>query len=71
VSAHEALAGVDWQDVTLLLLEQTRVRVRDLAKLLARRRHKNVCIDFEDWLGDTVEVRRSALSSLAVQLILI
>src|SRR5918997_5187377 len=36
-----ALAGVDWwQGVTLLMLEQTWVEMRDLAKLLARRSHK-------------------------------
>jgi hypothetical protein len=45
--------------------------VRDLAKLLARRSYKIVCIDFEDWLGDAAEVRCSALPSLAVQPILI
>ncbi|MGH3836201.1 MAG: DEAD/DEAH box helicase family protein, partial [Pseudonocardiaceae bacterium] len=53
----EALAGVDWwHDVTLPMLEQARVRVRSLVKLLARKSRKIVYTDFEDQLGDAAEI---------------
>ncbi|MGH4014433.1 MAG: DEAD/DEAH box helicase family protein [Pseudonocardiaceae bacterium] len=53
----EALAGADWwQDVTLPMLEQARVRVRGLVKLLIKTKRKIVYTDFEDQLGDVDEI---------------
>jgi hypothetical protein len=60
-----------WQGVTLLMHEQTRVRVRDLAKLLARRSHKIVCVDFEDQFGRRRRGPVIGDASLAVQPIMI
>ena len=53
----DALAGVDWwQDVTLPMLEQARIRVRGLVKLLAKTKRKIVYTDFADQLGDIDEI---------------
>ena len=53
----EALAGMDWwQDVTLPMLEQARIRVRGLVKLLTKIKRKIVYTDFEDQLGDLDEI---------------
>lgn len=53
----EALAGPDWwQNVTLPMLEQARIRVRSLVKLLDKTKRKIVYTDFEDQLGDVDEI---------------
>jgi type I restriction enzyme, R subunit len=53
----EALTGADWwRDVTLPMLEQARVRVRDLVKLMVKTKRKIVYTDFEDQLGDIDEI---------------
>ena len=53
----EAIAGEEWwQDVTLSMLEQARRHLRGLIKLLEKTRRKVVYTDFEDAVGETIEV---------------
>src|SRR2546427_9926155 len=40
-----------WQDVTLLMLEQVRTRLRALVPLIERRKRKLLFTDFEDEMG--------------------
>jgi hypothetical protein len=46
-----------WQGSALLMLEQSRAQVRDLARLLAGRSHKIFCVGFADQLDDAAKVR--------------
>lgn len=46
-----------WQDVNLPMLERVRTRLRDLVKLIDKRRRAPVYTDFEDQLGDESEVK--------------
>jgi len=53
----EAVAGEDWwQDVTVPMLEQARRKLRILIKLMEKTRRKVVYTDFEDELGESVEI---------------
>ena len=53
----EAVAGEDWwQDVTVPMLEQARRKLRSLIKLLEIKKRKIVYTDFEDEMGEGVEV---------------
>ncbi|WP_367350802.1 DEAD/DEAH box helicase family protein [Ottowia sp.] len=53
----EAVAGEEWWlDVTLPMLEQARRRLRSLVKLLEKSRRKVVYTDFEDEIGEALEV---------------
>ncbi len=45
-----------WQDVTVPLLEAMRRRLRDLIRLIEKRKHKPIYTDFEDQLGQEVAV---------------
>lgn len=45
-----------WQDVTLPMLEQVRLRLRKLVPLIEQRRGNPVFTDFKDDLGDETEV---------------
>ena len=54
----EAVAGQDWwQDVTVPMLEQARRKLRALIKLLEMKKRKIVYTDFEDEIGEGVEVQ--------------
>jgi type I restriction enzyme R subunit len=60
----EAVAGEEWwQDVTLPMLEQARRRLRTLIKLLEKKHRKVVYTDFEDELGELVEINLPTVSS--------
>ncbi len=64
VSAHmhliDAIAGEEWwRDVTIPMLEQARRHLRALVKLLDKKSRKIVYTDFEDVLGEAVEVALS------------
>jgi type I restriction enzyme R subunit len=53
----EAVSGEDWwQDVTVPMLEQARRKLRILIKLIEKTRRKVVYTDFEDELGESVEI---------------
>lgn len=53
----DRVASVDWWvDVTVPMLEQMRVRLRDLVRLLDPRERPLIYTDFEDTLGPIVEV---------------
>lgn len=53
----EAVAGEDWwQDVTVPMLEQARRKLRILIKLVEKTRRKVVYTDFEDELGESLEI---------------
>ena len=61
VKAHllliEAIAGDEWwQDITLPMLEQARRKLRSLVKLIEKGSRKVVYTDFEDALGETVQI---------------
>jgi type I restriction enzyme R subunit len=54
----EAVAGDEWwQDVTVPMLEQARRKLRGLIKLLEMKKRKIVYTDFEDEIGEGVEVQ--------------
>lgn len=46
-----------WQDITLPMLEHLRRRLRDLVKLIEPEERKIVYSDFEDELGEAVDIR--------------
>jgi type I restriction enzyme R subunit len=50
-----------WQDVTLPMLERVRRRLRDLVRLIDRRKRRPVYTDFEDRLGEEVAVELPGL----------
>lgn len=50
-----------WQDVTLPMLEATRRRLRNLVQFIEKR--KPVVTDFEDMMGEEVEVELAAFSA--------
>lgn len=53
----EAVAGDEWWvDVTLPMLELARVRIRSLVRFIEKTRRNPVYTDFEDLLGDGVEI---------------
>lgn len=52
-----------WADVTLPMVEQVRVRLRDLVKFIDRKQRAVVYTDFEDELGEAREVSLSGLVS--------
>jgi len=45
-----------WQDVTVGMLENARKRLRGLVHLIDKRRRKPIYTDFEDEIGDGIEV---------------
>jgi type I restriction enzyme R subunit len=45
-----------WQDVTVGMLETVRKRLRGLVYLIEKRKRKHIYTDFEDELGETVQV---------------
>ena len=45
-----------WQDVTVLMLENVRKRIRSLVKLIEKQRRKPIYTDFEDLMGDEQDV---------------
>jgi type I restriction enzyme R subunit len=45
-----------WQDVTLPMLEVARERLRNLVKLIDKRRRAPIYTDFEDQMGDESEI---------------
>jgi type I restriction enzyme R subunit len=58
----DEVAGDEWWvDVTLPMLELLRRRVRSLVKLVPKARRRIVYTDFEDQLGEAVEVTLSGL----------
>lgn len=53
----EALTDVQWwEDVTLPMLEEARVRVRGLVRLIERSKRRKVYTDFPDELGELSEL---------------
>jgi type I restriction enzyme R subunit len=53
----DAVAGDEWWvDVTLPMLEVARIRLRDLVRFVERTKRNPVYTDFEDELGDGIEV---------------
>ena len=54
----EAVSGDEWwQDVTLPMLEQARRKLRALIKLIEMKKRKIVYTDFQDEIGESVEVQ--------------
>jgi type I restriction enzyme, R subunit len=53
---EEIQADEWWQDVTVPMLERVRRRLRDLVKLIERRRRAPIFTDFEDQMGNESEV---------------
>lgn len=51
-----------WQDVTVPMLEVLRRRLRGLVRLIDKRQRKPVYTDFEDRMGEEVELRLSSFS---------
>lgn len=52
-----------WTDITLPMLEQVRLRLRDLVKFIDKRQKKIVYTDFEDELGQVREVNFSGVGT--------
>lgn len=52
-----------WQDVTLPMLEQVRRRLRDLVRLIDRRKRKPVYTDFEDEMGPETHVELPGMAT--------
>ena len=52
-----------WQDVTLGMLENARKRLRDLVRLIDRRKRQPVYTDFEDLLGDETHIELSEFAT--------
>ncbi len=64
----DALAGQEWwHDVTLGMLEQARLKVRGLVRLLPTTRRKTVYTDFADKLGDIDEIEMTGMSDASGQ----
>jgi type I restriction enzyme R subunit len=53
-----------WQDVTTGILENARKRLRDLVRLIDRRKRQPVYTDFEDLLGDETQIEFSEFASV-------
>jgi type I restriction enzyme R subunit len=53
---HDAQSDEWWQDVTIPLLEKLRRRLRDLIKLIEKRKRKPIYTNFEDLMGAEVDV---------------
>ncbi len=51
-----------WADITLPILEEVRRRLRDLVKFIDRKQRRIVYTDFEDELGELIEVEFSGLT---------
>jgi len=45
-----------WQDITVPMLEQMRRRLRNLVQFIDKRQRKPVFTDFEDQLGDEIDI---------------
>ncbi len=52
-----------WKDVTVPMLEVIRRRLRDLVQFIEKEKRKPVYTDFEDLLGDEVEIELETFSS--------
>jgi len=52
-----------WQDITLPMLEVVRLRLRDLIRHIEKRKRKIVITDFEDEIGESVEVKLKGLGA--------
>jgi type I restriction enzyme, R subunit len=50
-----------WQDVTVPMLESLRRRLRDLIQFIEKHRRKPVFTDFEDLMGDELEIEITGL----------
>ena len=50
-----------WQDVTVPMLEAVRRRLRDLVKLIEKRKRKPIYTDFEDEMGGETDVELARL----------
>ena len=53
---HDAQTDRWWQDVTVPMLEVMRRRLRSLVQLIDKRKRKPVYADFEDLMGDEIDV---------------
>jgi type I restriction enzyme R subunit len=53
---QELQSDVWWEDVTLPMLEIVRRRLRELVRLIERKKRRPVYSDFEDEIGDDVDV---------------
>jgi type I restriction enzyme R subunit len=51
-----------WQDVTVPMLESLRRRLRNLIQLIERHKRKPVFTDFEDLMGDELEIEIAGLA---------
>jgi type I restriction enzyme R subunit len=60
---HEIQDDEWWQDVTVVMLENARKRLRALVKLIDKRQRKPIYTDFEDQMGDEVAVELSQFAS--------
>ena len=53
---HDLLTDEWWQDVTLPMLETVRRKLRDLIQFIDRSAREDVYTDFQDMMGEAVEV---------------
>ena len=53
---HDLQSDEWWQDVTVVMLEQVRMRLRNLVQLIEVRKGSPVYVDFGDELGEETEV---------------
>jgi type I restriction enzyme R subunit len=51
-----------WRDVTIPMLERVRRRLRDLVKLIEKKKRKPIYSDFEDVMGAESEIARAGLA---------
>ncbi len=60
---HEVQSDAWWQDVTVPMLETVRRRLRDLVRFIDRAQRRPLYTDFEDAIGDGVEIALPGLST--------
>ena len=63
----DLLTDAFWQDITTPILENVRRRLRDLIKLIERRRREPIYTDFEDELGIAAEVKLPGFDAASLE----
>ena len=63
----DILTDAFWQDVTTPILETGRRQLRDLIKLIERKRRLPIYTDFEDEIGEATEVKLPGLDAASLE----
>jgi len=63
----DLLTDAFWQDVQTPILENVRRQLRDLIKLIERRRREPIYTDFEDEMGVATEVKLPGFDAASLE----